>query len=134
MVGYININSIRNKLSDLKILLDDMFDLLAISETKLDESFPTGQILLEGYKKPYRLDKSSRSGGLLVYVKNDIPSKLLTKFEIPKDIQIVPVELNLRKQKWLIISIYKPPNDNTLSFFNALSSLIDFYTELTMKE
>ena len=45
-------------------------DILAIAETKIDESFPTAQFLLVGYHSPYRL-------GILVYVKSSIPSRQL---------------------------------------------------------
>jgi len=82
---------------------------------------------LDGYKQPYRLDISSKSGGLLVFVKSDIPSKLLSGFETPKGYQFVSIELNLRKQKWLIVSIYRPPSLNIDTFLNCLSNLLDFY-------
>ena len=35
-IGYININSIRNKFDDLKILLKDSLDILIVAETKID--------------------------------------------------------------------------------------------------
>jgi len=43
-LGYLNINSIRNKFIALRSVLDDDMDVLAIAETKIDESFPTSQI------------------------------------------------------------------------------------------
>ena len=51
-------------------------DVLMISETKLDDSFPSMQFLIEGYGPPYRLDRNSHGGGILVYVREDIPCKL----------------------------------------------------------
>ena len=53
-----NINSIQNKLNDLKTLISDSADKenLSIAESKLDEPFLNGEIALEGFKKPYRLD------------------------------------------------------------------------------
>ena len=50
-------------------------DFPAIGESKLNDTFPTSQFLLTGFKTPYRLDKSGNSGDLLVYVNSDIPSK-----------------------------------------------------------
>ena len=44
-----------------------------ISETKLDESFPPGQFLLDGYSAPFRFDKN----GILLYIKEHISSKFL---------------------------------------------------------
>ena len=50
ILSYLNINSIRNKFNDLSYLLKDKVDLLTIAETKIDESFPTGQFIMPGYK------------------------------------------------------------------------------------
>ena len=74
---YLNVNSIRNKFSDLQKIVNGNVDIVSIAETKLDGSFPSAQFFWEGYKAPYRLDVNSRSGGLLLYVKSSIPSRLL---------------------------------------------------------
>ena len=74
------------------------------------------------------MDVSSRRGGLLVYIKSSLPSKMLTKFKLPNNIQIIPFELNLRKDKWLFVSIYKPPLQNNQYFVSILSDLLDFYS------
>ena len=49
-----------------------------ISETKTDDSFPTRKFLIDGYTAPYLLDKNGASGGILVYVREDISSKLIS--------------------------------------------------------
>ena len=56
-MAHLNINSIRNKIEGLKFLVAKNVDILVISETKLDESFPTSQLLIDGFKKPFRFDK-----------------------------------------------------------------------------
>ena len=43
MIGHININSLRNKFELLTEMVPDKFDLLMISETKFDSSFPSTQ-------------------------------------------------------------------------------------------
>ena len=54
-----------------------------ISETKLDPPFPTGQFHIHGFSEPYRFYRNSSSGGILLYIREDIPSKLiLTKMTI----------------------------------------------------
>ena len=47
-----------------------------ILETKTDNSFPTMQFLIEGYRI-YRLDRNKYGGGILVYVRENIRSKLI---------------------------------------------------------
>ena len=45
IIGQININSIRTKFDDLVKKMKGKMDVLMISETKLDASFPTSQYL-----------------------------------------------------------------------------------------
>ena len=47
--AHLNVNSSRNKLEFLKEQIQDIIDVLMISETKIDASFPIGQFLLNGY-------------------------------------------------------------------------------------
>ena len=73
-------------------------------------------------ERPYRLDVICRNGGLLVFVKKDIPSKYLRSFHLPSDIQAVPTNVNLKQRKLLMVSINRPPHQK-LDYF--LASLID---------
>ena len=51
LIVYLNINSLRNKVIDLGEIVKDLpLDYLAISKTKLDESFPNAQFKLNGYE------------------------------------------------------------------------------------
>ena len=119
-------NSIRHKLSDLQVILNSNAVILCIAETKLDDSFPKAQFNLEGYHQPpYRLDVTSSSGGLLVYVKSSLISRPISPGSLPGDIQCISIELNLRKQKWLLLSIYRPPYQRLNYFIKYLSNYID---------
>ena len=108
----------------------DSVDILTIAETKIDSSFPTAQFRLANYHTPYRLDISNKSGGILVYIKSNIPTRQLNCGNLCKSIQAVPFEINLRKEKWLVISIYRPPSQNSEFFLNSLTSIIDHFTKL----
>ena len=59
---------------------------MLVSETKLDDFFPMTQFLLDGFSKPYRLDRCSNDGGILRYIKDDIASRLLTDHRLPDDV------------------------------------------------
>ena len=117
--SYLNINPIRNKFGYLCELAAGNVDILCIVETKLDPSFPNSLFSIPGFHKTLRMDVSSRRGGLLVYIHSSLPSKMLTKVKLLNDIQTIPLELNLRKDKGLFVSIYKPPfrTINILSVF-----------------
>ena len=82
--------------------------MLAIAKTNIGTSFPSAQFFLEGNHGPFRLDISCKSGDLLVYIKATIPSQ--SQLSLPTfqfRIQALPFELNLKKYKWLVISISK---------------------------
>ncbi len=70
--GILNVNSIRNKFDPLKEVLEKrVLDVLALQETKLDDSFPNGRFMVEGFRL-YRKDYTNRSGGLMMHVRDDI--------------------------------------------------------------
>ena len=102
IIGQININSIRSKFIDLVKRVRSNIDILMISETKLDVSFLTSflQFLINGYTSPCRLDRNGKGGGILVYVQEDMPSKLITTNFL--NAERFFLEINLRRKKWVI--------------------------------
>ena len=127
-IAYLNINSIRNKFEELKIIVKKNIDILIIADTKIDESFPTNQFKMDGYRTPYRYRTNENVGGLLIYINENIPSKELTGFKIPNDIQMLPIEINLRKQKWLMLPYYRRPITDPGYFLKTLGSTIEHYS------
>ena len=71
--GHLNINSLRNKFDLLCEQIKGSIDIFMISETKLDDSFPQGQFLIEGFHSPFRFDRNKIGGGILLYIREDIP-------------------------------------------------------------
>ena len=65
IIAQININSIRNKFDALVSGIRGNVDILMTSETKIDDSSPTRQFLINGYTAPHRLDRNSIGGGIL---------------------------------------------------------------------
>ena len=74
------------------------------------------------------LDRTLGGGGLMLFVNEDIPSKLLTGHTLPEDVEILCTEINLKKQKWVIIGIYNPPDMKDKCFMDNLSKAIDLYS------
>ena len=77
VVGQWNINSIRNMFDFVAHQGQGIVDILMILETKLDGSFPLGKFLLDGYSIPYLSDGIGIGRGILLFIRQDIPSKLL---------------------------------------------------------
>ena len=87
--------------------------------------FPNAQFLVSPFSKPFRLDRNRKGGGVMIYVRENIPSKLLTKHVLPSDIECIFLELNFRKCKWLLVGTYHPPSQNDHYFFENLDKKID---------
>ena len=51
VISDLNVNSNRNKYDSFKVLIVGNVDIVILSETKLDDSFPTCQFLIEGFKE-----------------------------------------------------------------------------------
>ena len=119
--------SARNKFEHFSQMIRDKLDVLIIAETKLDSSFPSSQFTINGFKAPIRLDITRNSGGLLVYSREDILCRKIEGLEIPKDIQAIPIEINIRKQKWLLLPIYRSPTQDPFYFVDNVCRIIDGY-------
>ena len=77
IIGHININCIRDKFEPLVIFINNNLDILMISQTKIDDTFPESQFLIEGFLIPYRYDRTAKGGVILLYMREDIPSNPL---------------------------------------------------------
>ena len=87
IIGNLNINSLPNKFEQLKDTVLKYVDVLVLTETKLDDSFPKAQFLVDGFSEPYRYDRNRKGGGIMIYICENIPSKLLEKHNFPHDIE-----------------------------------------------
>ena len=91
-----NINSIRSKFDSLADIVKVNVDILMISETKVDDSFPGSQFFLDGFGTPFRLNRNRNGGGIMFSIRNDI---VVSTDDRP--IESFYVELNFREKKWL---------------------------------
>ena len=128
IIDNININSLPANFDQVKEVILKNVDILVITETKLDDTFPLGQFYVEGFTMPYRLDSNRNGGGVIIYVREDIPSKILEKHKLPQDVEGMFVELNFRKIKWLLFGTYHPPSQNDQYYFEALDKALDCYS------
>ena len=94
-----NINSVQNKFETLVSPVISDIDILMISETKIDESFPLSQFMIDVFSMPYRCDRKAHGGGILVYFTNNITAKLLELENLPSDIEAIFPEMNIKSKK-----------------------------------
>ena len=103
-------------------------DNLIVTEAKIDAPFPIAQFSAKGYYKPYHLNVTEKSGRILLCISFLTPSRQLHCINLNLFIQAVPFEIDFRKNKWLVISVYRPPSQNSEYFLNELDKMIDFFS------
>ena len=126
----LNINSIRNKFDAVQHMLKCQYiDILALCEAKLDDSFPIGQFDVPEYNC-IRKNRSRNGGGLMYYIRSDIPHRRRDDLEHVIDshmgFELMIIELTLNyKEKWLYVLGYKSPEMKNSVFGNAFQFLCD---------
>ena len=86
-----------------------LVDFMGIAETKLHDTFPDTQLKIENYKM-YRKDVNSQSQGIMAYIRSDIPHSRRKDLKGDHDdVQILTYEVVLKKEKWIVVFMYKPP-------------------------
>ena len=117
LLGYLNINSLKNKIIDLRNIISHLqLDYFVLSETKISDSFQSAKFDMSGYETRARSDRDGMWGGIIEYVRRGVICKRLNSFETTISKSICS-ELVISKKKWFCMCIYRPPNHNSLSTF-----------------
>ena len=93
-----------NKFVAVEELIKGKIDIGLISETKIDKSFPNQQFKIKGYKT-IRRGRDSFGGGLIFYINEQLPSKVLTLESIPRDTGIILLDFTVKNRKGLSIGL-----------------------------
>ena len=116
IMGYLDINTLQNKIISL-IEIKAPLDVFCVDQTKLDNSFPNSQFILENFRfPPFRRYWNSKGGGNLVYVKQGKTTKRLESLET-KFSETICIELSPRKNGVLYLHI-GPQNKIRFYFLN----------------
>ena len=126
ILSHVDINSIRNKFDALTYRIANNIDIILISETKIDETFPTAQIFIKGFSAPYRQERNRTGGGLLLFVREDVPSRILNP-KSETDIETLSVKINFRKRRWFLNCSYNPHKNQIPNHLECVNRLIDEY-------
>ena len=81
--------------------------------------------MINGYSELFRIDRNSQAGGIMLYVREYIPSKLLEIKMSPTE--GVYVETNLRKKNWLHCCSYNPNKNNIQFYLENLTKRVALY-------
>ena len=133
--SHLNMNSVRHKFDALaEVMGKSILDLISIQETKLDESFPANQFAVPNFKM-YRKDVTDQSGGLLLYVRSDVPQRQRPEFEEIQDkskpgrVELLLIEMTLNNEKCFYCSLYKQPTVKNACMVTVLQSLMERFLQ-----
>ena len=113
--------------------------ILAIQETKIDNSILTSELFPESFPySVYRKDRTLNGGGVMFLVHKDIPHMPLT--ELDNDSESVWVKLFVNKKTHFVASWYRPPvnghlpvSDNGNDLLNSLEKFDNLFREHMMR-
>ena len=128
IIGHLNINSIRYKFDFLKEIIGDNIDILLISETKIDDSFPVGQFIISRFHTPFRKDRNDKGGGLIFFIRDHIPCRRIY-LDFSPNIEAIVIEINLKKRKWLLFGIYNPHKDMIVNHLECIGKQLNTSSE-----
>ena len=127
IIAHLNINSISSKFEPLVSLIKETIDLLLVTESKLDDTFPADQFQIEGFLRPIRLDRNRNGGGLIIFAREGLTCRELKPRKLYPDLECTFLELRIRDCKWLVVMGYNPHKEKIGNFLDLLSREIDQY-------
>ena len=138
-LGHINANSIGGfKFNEIKTWLQSgRLDVLIISETKIDATFPNSMFHVEGFRLSRR-DRKAGGGGLMVFVRSDIcfirvkelkglSSDTWSTFKT----ESIVLKVKLPRTWITVVGIYRPPSIVRSQWTRELSVLFEAVSSLT---
>ena len=93
--AHFSISSLRNKFDQLSDMIKGYTEVLMISESKRDKSFPDGQFLIEGYGAS--LNRNKLWGGIMLFVRILTLKASFSIFKKTNDYKIVVIILKIVK-------------------------------------
>ena len=124
-----NARSLSNKLDELDLVLQaNNVGIAGISETWCTSDMPDEALAINGYNIVRRDREFRRGGGVMCYVRSDIPFKTWPALQSEQEtiwITARPSKLPRQFSTLLIGTLYHPPNANNRDMLSHLTTSID---------
>ena len=98
-----------------------------VTETKLDDSFPTSQFFMAGLCTPFRLYRSKKCDGIILYIRSNTTSTKFKKYIINNQIEAFFAEIRIGNSEWLLCCSYNPNKLQIASHIQEISNRMDAY-------
>ena len=110
LLAHLNINSIQNKFDEIaEITRKSRAQIMIISETKIDSTYPDSQFMIPGYSL-LRNNRKKGGGGILAYISSDVTSKRMKLQRSYKTFEPIVFEVELKVRSIVVIGIYRSPS------------------------
>ena len=76
----------------------------------------------------FRKDRNKFGGGLILFVEENIPCKVLNMFHFSEECEIISIDLRISNKKWLLLGIYNPPSQNKALFVEKIKLALNSYS------
>ena len=132
-IGHINANSIAGfKLCEIKQwLTHGLFDILVITETKVNETFPNCHFHVDGFRF-VRRDRNIHGGGIMMYIRSDIIyENIIQETNQRNRVEFLACKVKIGKEWIMIIGVYKPPSLKQDVWKSELQNLFEMATTIT---
>ena len=127
IIGHLNVNSLRNKITAVEELMRNKIDICLFSETKLDETFPNSNLRFMAIKCIAETE-TNMAAEFFAYVNENIPCEMVSAEGVPEYREIILIQFSIKTRKWLCIGLYKPPSQNDKYFLDTLSLILNKLT------
>ena len=103
------------------------YDIIAITESHLDNTVSDSSLTLAGFQKPVRLDRTRAGGGIAVYVKNNLYFEEQVDLS-NHEIELLWLKISFQQNHFLLGVFYRPPNSRVKLwdyFYDSVSKALD---------
>ena len=109
-IVHLNIHYLYPKLDEIKLTLSKQdIDILCLCETFLNDTFSENELNIDNYKL-FRKDRHTLGGGLIIYIRDDIPCNHRNDLE-STSIETLCIEIKQPNSKSFLLSyVYRPPS------------------------
>ena len=124
--SHLNINSLSSKFMEMnELLTKGKTDVLFLSETKLDSSYPSAQFNVDQFTI-HRLDRNAHGGGLICYIRDTLPHKNRADIAVNENgIETIAIQIKTTDKNMFFLHVYRPPNTHINHLVNALETMLN---------
>ena len=125
ILGHIKLSSVRDKFKSFADVASASLNVLIISQTKTDKAFLESWFIIEGFSEPYHLDRKVNGRGILLNVRENIPTKCSKRITVSNSFEGLFIKLSLKNKKWLLGRLYNVHRDKIISHVNTVSNILE---------